>query len=328
MTLDMPRDTEGEFEPTVVKKHERTMSSKIEDMIISMYAKGMSTRDINDHVKSIYAIDISAEMVSRITDKVIPMAKEWQNRPLEPIYPFLYLDGVFFNVVQDGQTVKKTAYLVYGLTIEGMKDVLGIWIGDAESAKFWMKVLTDIKNRGVKDVLIISVDGLKGFEEAIVAIFPKTEVQQCIVHQIRTSTKFVSWKDRKQFCEDMKAIYSAPNEQAGLIALDRFEDIWGKKYSYAVKSWRDNWGRLSPFFRFPEEIRRVMYTTNPIEGFNRRIRKITKTKGAFPTEDSLLKLLYLIVMDASVKWTMAVHNWGLIINQLRGYFPERVDGYL
>ena len=326
--LDIPRDTDGDFEPTIVKKHERVLSTKIQDMILSMCAKGMSTRDMRDHVLEIYGVEMSAEMISRITDEVMPLAKEWMNRPLEPFYPFVFLDGMMYGVVQDGVTVKKTVYNVYALTIEGKKDVLGIWIGDAESAKFWLKVMMDIRNRGVKDILLVSVDGLKGFEEAINTVFPKTEVQQCIVHQIRTCTRFVNYKDRKQFCADMREIYSAPNEEAGLVALDRFDEKWGKKYSYAVKSWRDNWSRLSTFFKYPEEIRRIMYTTNAIEGLNRKIRKVTKTKGAFPTDDSLVKLIYLVIIDASEKWTKPAHNWGFIINQLRAMYGERVDAYL
>ena len=236
--LDIPRDLNGDFEPVIIPKHQRTLTSDLADRIIGLYAKGMSNRDINDQLKYLYKIDVSAEMVSKITDRVIPIAKEWQSRPLEDIYPILYLDGMVFKIRQDGSVTKKTAYLVYGINIEGKKEVLGIWIGEAESAKFWMSVITDLKNRGVKDVLIACVDGLKGFKEAIESVFPKTEIQKCVVHQIRTSTKFVNWKDRKKFCSDMKEIYTAPNEEAGLAALDRVEERWGKKYSYAIKSWR------------------------------------------------------------------------------------------
>ena len=326
--VKIPRDTNGEFEPIIVKKHERKVPNSIDDMIISMYAKGMATRDIDAHLKKIYGIDVSAEMVSRITDKVLPLAQEWQNRTLDPMYPILYLDGMVFNVSQDGQIVKKTTYIVYGITIEGMKSVLGIWIGEAESSKFWMNVLVDLKNRGVKDILIASVDGLKGFVEAIESVFPKTEIQKCVVHQIRNSTKFVSYKDRKSLCADMKQIYTSPNEKAALAALEKFEEKWAKKYSYATKSWRDNWKELSTFFKYPEEIRRMIYTTNPIEGLNRVIRKVTKTKSSFPTDASLMKLIYLIVMDTSEKWTMPIRDWGKIISQLGIYFGERVDNYL
>ena len=326
--LDIQRDLNGEFEPIIIPKHQRTLTSDLADRIIGLYAKGMSNRDINDELRYLYKIDVSAEMVSKITDRVIPIAKEWQSRPLEEIYPILYLDGMVFRIRQDGSVVRKTVYLVYGINIEGRKEVLGIWIGEAESAKFWLSVLTDLKNRGVKDVLIACVDGLKGFKEAIESVFPKTEIQKCVVHQIRTSTKFVNWKDRKRFCADMKEIYTAPNEEAGLAALDKFEEKWSKKYSYAIKSWRDNWTELSTFFRYPEEIRRLIYTTNPIESFNSRIRRVTKTKGAFPTEDSLFKLLYLVVVDSARKWTAPIHNWGYILNQLRIYFGDRIDEYI
>lgn len=326
--LKIPRDTDHEFEPVIVKKKERQVSDSIDDIVISMYAKGVSNRDIDAHLKKIYGTNISAEMVTRITDKVLPLAKEWQNRALDSLYPIIYLDGIVFNVVQDGQVTKKTAYVVFGINVEGEKDILGIWVGEAESSKFWMKVLADLKNRGVKDILIACVDGLKGFEEAIKSTFSETEIQQCIVHQIRNSTKFVNYKDRKKFCADMKEIYTAPNEEAGLLALDKFEEKWGAKYSYAIKSWRDNWQNLSTFFRYPPEIRRIIYTTNTIENFNRRIRKVTKNKGSFPTDDSLIKILYLIVMDVSEKWTMPIRDWGIIINQLRIYFGERMDEYL
>lgn len=326
--LNIPRDTNGSFKPVVVKKHERFVNPSIDDRIISMYAKGVSNRDINDQMKEIYGIDVSAEMVSRITDKIIPLAKEWQNRPLNSIYPIVFLDGLVFDVRQDGQLTKKTVYLVYGITLEGMKDILGIWIGEAESSKFWMNVVSDLQARGVKDIFIACVDGLKGFEEAISSVFPKTEIQQCIVHQIRTSTKFVSYKDLKKFCADMKEIYTAPNEKAGLEALDRLEQNWGKKYMYAITSWRNNWKRLATFFKYPQEIRKIIYTTNHVENFNRAIRKVTKTKSSFPTDESLFKLLYLIVIDKTEKWTMPIRDWGLIINQMSVYFGERINKHI
>jgi len=252
VTVNIPRDTGGEFDPVIVKKHERRVNPSIDDMIISMYASGTSNRDINGQMKKIYGINVSPDMVTRITDKVMPIAKEWQERPLQPIYPILFLDGMVFNVIQDGSSTKKTAYIVFGFNVDGHKEILGIWIGESESSKFWLKVLTDLKNRGVKDILIASVDGLKGFEEAITAVFPQTEVQQCIVHQVRTSTKYVGYKDRKPFCADMKAVYTAPNEEAALTALDEFEDKWGDKYGYAIKSWRNNWPRLANIFQVPE----------------------------------------------------------------------------
>jgi transposase-like protein len=233
-----------------------------------------------------------------------------------------------FNVRQDGVVIKKTAYVVFAINITGRKEVLGIWIGEAESSKFWMTVLSDLRNRGVEDILIVSVDGLNGFEEAIRSVYPRTEIQRCIVHQVRNSTRYVFYKDKKQFCSDMKEIYTAPNEEAGLAALDRFEEAWKGKYLYAVRSWRANWQCLSTFFKYPPEIRRIIYTTNPIENFNRSIRKITKTKSSFPTDDSLFKILYLIIMDASEKWTLAIPNWGVILNQLTVYFKERIESYI
>lgn len=326
--LKIPRDIEGNFDPVTVKKHERAVNPSIDDKIISMYAKGMSTRDINDQMREIYGIDVSADMISRITDKVIPLAKEWQNRPLQEVYPLLFLDGIVFNVRQDGQLTKKTAYVVYAINLEGMKEILGIWIGEAESAKFWMSVVCDLQNRGVKDIFIASVDGLNGFEEAICSVFPNTEIQKCIVHQIRTSTKFVAYRDRKKFCADMRQIYTAANEESGLEALNQFEGIWGKQYPYAIKSWKNNWKNIATFFKYPQEIRKVIYTTNHIENFNRSIRKVTKTKSSFPTEESLLKLLYLIVMDKTEKWTMPIHNWSLIVNQMSVYFKERMTNHL
>jgi putative transposase len=326
--LDIPRDSKGEFEPVIVKKHEKTFSNSLEDMIISLFAMGTSNRDIEAQMKKLYGVDVSPEMVSRITDKILPRAKEWQNRELSPLYPIIFLDGIMFNVRQDGVVAKKTAYVVFAINIEGRKEVLGIWIGEAESSKFWMTVLSDLKNRGVVDILIASVDGLSGFEDAIKASYPRTEIQRCIVHQIRNSTRYVNYKDRKEFCNDMKEIYTAPNEEAGLLALDRFEEKWSGKYLYAIKSWRANWECLSTFFKYPPEIRRLVYTTNPIENFNRSIRKVTKTKSSFPTDDSLFKILYLIVMDTSEKWTMPIQNWGIILNQLTVYFKERIESYI
>ncbi len=326
--LEIPRDINRDFEPIIVKKHERRISVSIEDTILSLYAKGMTTRDINEHIGKIYNINLSAEMVSKITDKILPIAREWQNRLLEEIYSVIFLDGIVFNVKDDGTIKKKTAYIIYGINLLGMKDILGVYIGEAESSKFWLSVLTDLKFRGVKDILIACIDGLKGFPEAIETALPKTEIQKCVVHQIRNSTKFVNYKDRKEFCKDMKPIYKAPNEETGLRALDEFEKNWGKKYSYAVSSWRNNWAELSTFFKYSPEIRRLIYTTNRIESFNRILRKSTKTKSSFPTDDSLFKLLYLIVDDKTKKWTMPISNWSSIINEIIILFDKRVTKYL
>jgi transposase-like protein len=327
VTVSIPRDVKGEFEPVTIRKHERTISDSIDDMVISMYAKGMSNRDISDHLRKIYGVEASAEMITRITDRVIPLAREWQNRPLEPLYPILYMDGIMFNVLQDGQVTKKTAYIIYGINIEGLKEILGIWIGGNESSKFWMGVLSDMRNRGVNDILIASIDGLTGFEDAVKAVYPNTEIQRCIVHQVRYSTKFVSYKDRKKFCADMRAIYTAPNVKEGERALEEFEKNWGSKYPYAIKSWRANWGSLSTMFKYPPEIRRLIYTTNPIESFNRLLRKVSKNKCSFPTDDALFKLLYLAVMDATEKQAI-VHSWPSVLNQLSIYFKERIEKYI
>jgi transposase-like protein len=323
--LDVPQDKNGDFEPVIVPKNSREVSPSINDMILSMYSSGMSTPDINVHMKKIYGIDVSPELVSRITDKILPTAKEWQNRPLDAVYPIIFLDGMVFNVAENGSVQKKTAYIVYGINISGLKDILGIWLGEAESSKFWMMVLSEIRDRGVEDILIASVDGLKGFTEAIKGIFPNTEIQRCIIHHIRNCTKFVVHKDRKKFCADMKGIYQAINEDTALKALEEFTEKWGKKYPFAVKSWERNWDELMTFMKYPEEIKRLIYTTNPIEAFNRGVRKVTKTKTSFRTDESLFKLLYLVSQNISEKWTMPIHNWSLIFQQLSVYFEGRLE---
>lgn len=325
--ISIPRDREGEFEPKIVKKHQKDVSS-IEDRILSMYAKGLSVRDIQNHMEEIYGIEMSRDMVHRITDKILPVVREWQNRPLEEVYAIVYLDGMVFNVRHDGQVIKKTAYCIMGFSLDGFKEILGIWIGEAESAKFWLGVLNEIKNRGVKDVLIASIDGLSGFEDAIRNVFPKTQVQRCVVHQIRNSVKYVPYKEKKAFCASMREIYTASTEEGGLLALERFEEKWGRKYQYAVKSWRVNWSALATFFCYPEEIRTLIYTTNPIESYNRAVRKVTKTKGSFTSEDALIKVLYLVTMNVSKKWRQAHRDWKKIVGQLAIYFGERLSGYL
>lgn len=322
--LDVPEDKNGEFEPVIVPKHSREVSPTINDMIMSMYAKGMSQPDIHYHMQKIYGLDVSAEMVSRITDKILPIAKEWQNRPLDKIYPIIFLDGMIFNVAENGSVQKKTAYIVYGINIEGRKEILGIWLGEAETSKFWMLVLSELKERGVEDILIASVDGLKGFSDAIKGIFPLTEIQRCVVHQIRNCAKYVVHKDKKKFCADMKGIYQAINEEQAMTAFEEFSEKWGKKYPFAIKSWENNWDELLTFMKYPEEIRRLIYTTNPIEAFNRGVRKVTKTKTSFRTNDSLFKLLYLVSQNISEKWTMPIRNWSLIFQQLSVYFESRL----
>lgn len=324
LLLSIPRDREDEFEPVVVEKHSRELSSDIENRIISMYAKGMSTRDISDHIKEIYGFDLSAESVSKITESIMEQAKEWQARPLDSVYPFLFLDAVHYSVRTNGKVVKRAAYVILGINLEGKKDVIGIYIGENETSKFWLQVLTDMKSRGVKDVLISSIDGLPGFSDAIKAVFPKAEVQRCIVHQIRNTLGNVPWKDRKALSQDLKAIYNAPTEEQGFIELERIEEKWGSKYSYALKSWRNNWSELSTFFKYTPEIRKMMYTTNAVESLHMQLRKVSKTKTVFPTDDSLVKILYLATIGVTKKWKVPVRDWVLILGQLQIHFEDRL----
>lgn len=324
--LDIPRDRNGEFEPQVVKKHQTDVSS-IEDQVLSMYAKGMTTRDISNHLSSVYGVDASAEMISHMTDRILPIAKEWQNRPLERKYAIVFMDAVHFHVRQEGRVIKKAVYIAIGIKLDGMKDVLGMWIGGNESAKYWLGVMNEIKNRGVEDIMIISVDGLTGFVDAINAVFPETEIQRCIVHQIRYTTKFVSYKDIKAFMRDLKCVYQAATEESALQALDDLEKNWGEKYPSSIASWRNNWPQLCTYFKYPPEIRKIIYTTNSIENFNRQLRKVTKTRSIFPTDDALFKLLYLAMIDITKKWNGRANtwNWGRILNQLMIYFEGRIS---
>lgn len=324
MDLTIPRDRLGEFEPAIVKKHQRHVTG-IEDQIVSMYAKGMSTRDIQDHLHNLYGLEVSPTLISNVTAKLLPLIKEWQNRPLQSVYSVVFMDAIHFKVKQDGQIISKAAYMVIGIDLEGYKDVLGIWIGENESAKFWLHVLTDLKNRGVQDILIICVDNLKGFSEAIAASYPQTEVQKCIIHQIRNSIKYVSYKDLKKITTALRPIYTAPTEEAALLELDQFEETWGKQYPLIVRSWRSNWDELATFFKYSPELRKLIYTTNMIESYHRQLRKVTKGKSIFPTDESLLKMLYLATMDVIRKWTGRVQNWGQILLQLTVHFPERVQ---
>lgn len=322
--LDIPRDRKGEFEPQIVRKNQTDISN-IEDQVLSMYAKGMTTRDISSHLHDVYGVDASAEMISHMTDRILPIAKEWQNRPLEKKYAVVFMDAVHFHVREDNRTVKKAVYVAIGIRLSGIKEVLGMWIGGNESAKYWLGVLNEIKNRGVEDIMIVSVDGLTGFVDAIGAVFPKAEVQRCIVHQVRYTTKFVNYKDLKPFVKDLKTIYQAPSEEMALEALDTLEEIWGKKYSASVASWRNNWPQLSTFFKYPSEIRKIIYTTNAIENFNRGLRKVTKAKAVFPTDDALFKSIYLAMVDITKKWTGTSWNWGQTLDQLMIYFGDRIS---
>lgn len=325
--LAVPRDRNGEFEPIIIKKNQTSLSG-LEDQIIAMYTKGLSTRDIQDHFADLYGAEVSPTLISNVTNKILPLVKEWQNRPLEALYPIIFMDAIHFKVRHEGRIQSKAAYVVLGVTIEGYKDVLGIWIGETESSKFWLLVLNELKNRGVQDILIACTDNLVGFSDAIQATFPKTEVQKCIVHQIRNSIRFVGYKDLKTVTTDLKPIYKASTEELALEALSEFDEKWGKKYPVITKSWMDNWTELATFFKYPAELRRIIYTTNVIEGFHRQLRKPTKSKSVFPSDESLLKLLYLITMDVTKKWTMKVQNWGHILSQFVIFFENRVTDYI
>lgn len=322
--LTVPRDRNGEYEPQIVKKHQMDISA-IEDKIIFLYSQGTSTRDIEKTMQEMYGIEVDATRVSKITDKLLPLIREWQNRPLESIYAMVLLDAIHYKVREEGMVVKKAVYIAIGTDLEGKKDVLGLWVGATESSKYWLGVLNSLKNRGVQDILIMSVDGLTGFSEAIAVAFPQTEVQRCIIHQIRSSTRYVSYKDVKAFTAALKPIYKAPTEESALDALGELEHIWGAKYPAAIRSWREHWDELSTMFKYPEQIRRIIYTTNAIENFNRQLRKVTKTKSAFVSDEALLKQLYLVTMQVTDKWTMPIKDWGSILMHLMFYFGDRVN---
>ena len=322
--VSVPRDRKGEYEPQLLKKNQTSISQDIEEKILSMYAKGMTTSDIENHIRDIYGIDVSDTTVSRVTDKILPIAKEWQQRPLESVYAVVFLDAIHYHVRSEGQIVKKAVYIAIGINLDGRKDVLGMWVGENESAKFWATVLNGLRNRGVEDIFIACADNLTGFSAAIEAVFPKTEIQNCIIHQIRNSTRYVSYKDLKALIADLKAVYAAVDDAAALEALEVFAQRWDKKYQKISASWQDNWPNLSTYFKFPQEVRRLIYTTNAIEGFNRQLRKVTKAKSVFPTDDSLLKMLYLAMMDITKKWTGRRQDWSMIHAQLAVFFSDRM----
>lgn len=326
MEIDIPRDRKGEFEPQIVKKYQNTITQDMEEKIISMYAKGMTTNDIESHIRELYDIGISDSTISRITDKILPIVKEWQERPLEEIYAVVFMDAIHYHVCNEGRIVKRAVYIAIGIDMEGHKDVLGMYVGQNESAKFWLSILNGLKNRGVEDILIACVDGLTGFPQAIEAVFPQTEIQQCIIHQIRNTTKFVSYKEIKALMADLKRVYGAPTEEIALEELDSFDEKWSGKYPKIAKSWKDNWANLSTYFKYPEAVRRLIYTTNTIEGFNRQLRKVTKSKTVFPSDESLLKMLYLAMIDITKKWTGHRQDWGQIHSQLEIFFEERLSG--
>ena len=327
MEIDIPRDREGEFESKIIPKYKRDIS-EIEDKIIALYSRGMTTRDMHEQIKDIYGIEVSAEMVSKITEKIIPEIREWQNRPLEKIYPFIFMDAIHYKIKDKGKIVNKAAYVVLGINIEGYKDVLGIWIGESESSKFWLGVLNDLKTRGVEEVLLFCVDGLAGLKEAIEAVFPKSDIQRCIIHQLRNSFKYVSYKHIKEFSRDFKKVYQATNEEEAFENFCQIKEKWGKQYPYAFRSWESNWDLLTSFFKFPPEIRRIIYTTNIIEGVHRQFRKVTKSKSVFPNDIALEKMLYLATKNVVRKWTQRYRNWDMILNQLLIMYPERLRDYI
>jgi len=323
--IEVPRDREGNFEPVTLRRY-ATASNELEDRIIGMYAHGMSTRDIQNHLEETFGMDVSPTTISAITEKIWPLVEAWQTRSLEAVYPFVFLDAIHLNLKRDGRIQNTAVYICLGVSSSGHKDILGHWVGDgAEGANFWLSVITDLKNRGVLDIFIASVDGLSGFSDAIKAVFPKTQVQRCITHQIRNSLRYVGWKDKKELALDLKTIYQAPNEKAGRTALDVAIKKWQSKYPLAIKSWETNWAELSPFFSYTPEIRRVMYTTNGIESYNHSLRKMTKTKSSFPTQESLEKVLYLAYRNAKKKWDKSITNWALIVNQLAIHFEGRFE---
>lgn len=325
ISLEVPRDRNGTFDPVSVKKHERRLG-KVEDVIISMYARGMSTRDIQAQIDDLYGVEISPSAVSQITDSVLSMLVEWQNRPLARVYPMVFFDAIHFHVRSDGRVVTKAAYTCLGITREGEKELLGMWIGEAEGAAFWFSILTELRNRGVEDILIACIDGLKGFPEAIEQAFPSTTIQACVIHQIRFSTRAVVWKDLKAVMKDLRVVYEAPTHEAALAGLDQLEERWGARYPLLIKSWRTNWPKLSAYLAYPKELRRMIYTTNAVEALHRQFRKVTKTKAAFPNEEALRKLLFLSHNTIAKKWTMRLPNWNIIAGQLTILFGDRMAG--
>ena len=322
--IKIPRDRNGDFEPQIIKKYEKN-ASEIEQQIIAMYAKGMSTRDIEAHMRDIYGIEISADLVSKITDKVMPTLTEWQARPLDRVYPIVFLDAIHFKVRKDNRIVNKAAYSVLGINVEGQKEILGIWVGEHESASFWLGVCNDLRSRGVEDVFIACKDGLTGFSEAINTVFPRTSIQLCVIHQIRNTLKYVSFKDKKQLVSDLKHIYQALTLEEAEFAFEVFKEKWGKKYPIVIRSWENNWLELTTYFSYPQGIRRLIYTTNTVEAYHRQLRKVTKTKNAYPTDDSLRKIVYLATMEISKKWTMPIANWAECISQFAIQFGDRLN---
>lgn len=321
--IQVPRDREGNFEPKIIPKY-GSNTNELEEKILGLYARGVSTRDIQDTLAELYGVEVSASTISKVTDKVWEAVEAWQNRPLVAIYPIIYMDAIHIKIRRDGKVSNTAVHIVLGVDLNGHRDVLGHWVADgAEGANFWLSVVTDLQNRGVQDIFIVSMDGLTGFSDAIHAVFPKTVIQRCIIHQIRNSLRYVSWKDQKAFIQDLKMVYQAPNREAAEANLLRLGEQWSDKYAIAVRSWENNWDELSTFFDFPAEIRRLIYTTNTIEGYNRQLRKVTKNKASFPSPQAVRKLLYLANINIVKKWTRPIINWPLILNQLAIRFEDR-----
>jgi len=320
--IKVPRDRNGEYEPKIIGKYNRNADG-MEEKILALYACGMSQRDISEQIKSLYDVEISPELVSKISEKIMPEVNAWQNRPLDPVYPFIFMDAIHYKVKDNHQYVTKVAYVVFGINMDGNKDILGVWIGEHESSKFWLSVLNDLKSRGVLDVYLFCVDGLRGFREAIAAVYPKAQIQRCIIHQISSSTRYVSYKDIKNLMPDLKLVYKAITEQEAYEHLMEFKDKWGKQYPSCVKSWEENWDILSTFFAYPPEVRTIIYTTNIIEGLNRQFRKVTKNKPSFTNDESLKKMLYLASKKIVEHWTARCRNWDMVLNQLEIMFADR-----
>jgi len=322
--IETPRDRAGTFEPEIVPKRQRTLGVDLDRQILALYARGSSFGDISGHLEQMYGLEVSPATISRVTDKIMPLITEWRSRPLEPVYPFVWLDAIHYKVRHEGRVVNRAVYCMIGINQEGYKDLLGMYLGEAEGSKFWMQVISDLQNRGVEDIFIASIDNLSGFAEAIESIFPKTEVQLCVVHQIRNSQKYLSYKDVKPFMQDLKLVYQASTRELAERNLEQLGTNWGTKYPKVIDSWRKNWSRLSNYFQYPKEIRKVIYTTNIIEGFHRQLRSVTKTKGAFTSEDALIKLLFLAQDSIVAKWNKPIHNWNQILAQLSIIFSDRV----
>lgn len=322
--LETPRDRNGTFEPEIVKKRETILADHLEDKIIGLYGLGMSLRDISNHIEEMYGSSISAATLSDITDRIIPKIKEWQNRPLDEVYCIVWMDAMFYKVKAEGKVISKAVYNILGITTEGRKELIGMYVSESEGANFWLSVLTDLQNRGVKDILIVCIDGLKGFEEAILSIYPGADVQSCIVHQIRNSLKYVASKNQKEFIADLKLVYQADTKEVAETSLNTLEEKWGRKYPIVIDSWRNNWHKLSTYFKYTKDIRKLIYTTNAIEGFHRQVRKVTKNKTAFTTDMALLKLIYLAQRNISKKWTQPLQNWSLTVSQLSIIFGQRL----